>query len=63
MDIKLKKSEIELLLKADEELFTKGFTEIKCPRCGNKIVCVEIGKSYEIRCEAPNCIKTGFRGL
>ncbi len=63
MDIKLKKAELELLLKADEELFTNGYTEIKCPRCGNKIICNEQGNSYTIRCETHDCIKTDFRGI
>ena len=63
MGTKLNKTETDVLLKADEDLFNKGHTEIKCPRCGNEIVCEEQGNSYTIKCKTPNCIETGFRGI
>lgn len=63
MDTKLSKFELEVLLKADEELFNTGHTTKKCPRCGNNIIYEENGNSYTIRCEKENCIKTDFRGI
>lgn len=59
----LKKFELDILVKADNELFINGHTEQKCPRCGNSIICEETGNSYEIKCSTPNCIKTEFRGI
>lgn len=63
MATELNETELDILLKADEELFNNEYTNQKCPRCGNKIICEEIGKSYTIKCETPDCISTSFRGI
>ena len=63
MGTKLNKTEMDVLLKADEDLFNNGQTEIKCPRCGNEIVFEEQGNSYTIKCKTHNCIETSFRGI
>ena len=63
MDTKINKSELEILLKADSELFETGSTKEKCPRCGNDIVCVKKANSYSIRCKTEGCIGTSFIGI
>lgn len=63
MNPDLNKTELDTLLKADEELFNNGYTNQNCPRCGNKIICEETGKSYTIKCVTPDCISTSFRGV
>ena len=63
MDIKNRKEELDVLIKADNELFSRSYTDQKCPRCGNSIICEENGNSYTIRCKTNGCIKTEFRGI
>lgn len=60
---KISKTELEILLKADDELFETGRITLKCPRCGNEIIYVKEGSSYSIRCKTENCIEIGFRGI
>ena len=36
---------------------------IICPRCGEAILYTEIGNSYTVKCETPDCISYGVRGL
>jgi hypothetical protein len=61
--MQLSQCELDILLKADDELCKNGYTKQKCPRCGNEIICEEKGNSYTIRCKTQNCIKTDFRGI
>ena len=63
MDTKLSKNELNILVKADNEIFERGYTEQKCPRCRNDIICEENGNSYTICCKSKGCIKTEFRGI
>lgn len=63
MDIKLSKKEIEILDKADNDLFISGKTAEKCPRCGNAIVVEEYGNSYIVKCKTENCIAMSYRGI
>ena len=63
MATNLSKYELDVLLKADDELYASGHTEQKCPRCGNEIICETKGNSYTVRCKTENCIKTDFRGI
>lgn len=55
--------EHKFLVSAETDFFLKGKTDKKCPRCGNEIICEEIGNSYAIRCKTDNCIKAEFRGI
>jgi translation elongation factor EF-Ts len=35
----------------------------KCPNCGNRLICVANGSSYEILCERQGCCKQTYRGI
>ena len=37
--------------------------EVKCPRCGGRILYKEIGNSISVKCENQPCIFGGIRGL
>lgn len=63
METKINKSELDILLKADTDLFETGSTKEKCPRCGNDIICIKNANSYSIRCKTDGCIETSFRGI
>ncbi len=63
MAINLSRRELELLDKADNDIAKKGFTDEKCPRCGNGIIVEETGNSYTIRCNSKGCISLDFRGI
>jgi formamidopyrimidine-DNA glycosylase len=63
MAIELKKHEIELLDKADDELSLYGKTNLKCPRCKNEIIIEDAGTSYTVRCKTDNCISLDYRGI
>ena len=63
MGINITQREIELLDKADNDIATKGFTNEKCPRCGNNIVVEDIGNSYTVKCSSKECISLEFRGI
>jgi len=41
----------------------KSIEDIICPRCGGEIIFTEIGNSYTVKCETPNCITYGVRGI
>ena len=36
---------------------------VKCPRCGNEIVCKKHGNSLIVECTTGNCIHGGVRGI
>ena len=36
---------------------------VKCPRCGNDIICEKRGNSIAVECKTKNCIYGGIRGL
>ena len=40
-----------------------GKSDVKCPYCGTPLECRDFGVSYEVRCQAPNCFRQGFRGI
>lgn len=63
MDTKKTKEELDALLEAATQIFEKGYSDIKCPRCGNNLIYEEYGTSYTIKCNTPECIKTDFRGI
>ena len=63
MGTKLTKEEIEVLKKADKELFEKNKTNVVCPRCGNEIAVEEKRNSYTVYCKTENCISITFRGI
>ena len=37
--------------------------EVRCPRCGRRLLYKEIGNSISIECETEDCIFGGLRGL
>ena len=41
----------------------KSIEDIICPRCGGEIIFTEINNSYTVKCETPNCITYGVRGI
>ena len=55
--------EIEVTPERAKELISKGFTNEKCPRCGNNIVVEDIGNSYTVKCSSKECISLEFRGI
>ena len=55
--------EHRFLLLAENEIIQNGKTEMKCPRCGNKIIIEDKGSSYSVRCMTDGCIRADFRGL
>ena len=54
--------ETRLLDSTDNDFFSRGKTDVKCPRCGGAIITTDYGASYTIGCEF-NCIKIGYRGI
>jgi hypothetical protein len=34
-----------------------------CPRCGNELLYIQSGSSYEVRCATDGCISEVFRGI
>ena len=56
--------ETEILMKASEELAMNGRTDILCPRCGNELILLQTGGSYELKCKNRKlCIKIISRGI
>ena len=35
----------------------------RCPLCGENVKFYQMGNSYEYRCDTPNCISFGARGI
>ena len=54
--------EAHLLHDTSDDFLIHGKTDVKCPRCGGKIVLTEYGTSYTIGCE-DHCVKLAYRGL
>lgn len=48
---------------AAKEFFKSGKVNIKCPRCGNNMVCIVTGNSYEVKCKKTGCISEKFSGI
>ena len=34
-----------------------------CPRCGNEIILMQYGNSYEMKCKTKGCIAASVRGI
>lgn len=34
-----------------------------CPRCGKKLMYIQDGASYEVKCTTQNCVSEVFRGV
>lgn len=49
--------------RALEQRLESGDITEKCPRCGGKLIYIQTGASYEIKCQTPNCIAEVFRGI
>ena len=54
--------EVQLIESANNDFFLHGKTDVKCPRCGAKIVLVEYGSSYVIGCDK-DCLCLTYRGI
>lgn len=63
MGIKITTKEVEFLVSASNDFLEYGKTDKSCPRCGGKIVEINKGSSYIIKCETKDCISTVFRGI
>lgn len=59
MDIKYTATEMEAL----EKKLKGPNKEVRCPRCGNILVCRVVGNSSETKCLTKGCIKMICRGL
>jgi len=56
--------ETEQLLSAETELFKDGKTDIRCPRCRNKLIIEHCGKTtHKIKCASLDCLIITFRGI
>ena len=38
-------------------------TVIPCPICGKKLLYIQAGVSYSIKCRTENCVDVGVRGI
>lgn len=56
-------TEYDVLNRAAADCLSKGSTELKCPRCGKKLVYETLGSLEIIRCEDKTCIKSIRRGI
>jgi hypothetical protein len=57
-------AEYERAFEAYGEWKLKGATELTCLHCGTgHFQFIEKGSSVEIRCETPDCLVTGIRGV
>ena len=54
--------EARILDGTNEDFFTTGKTDVKCPRCEGRIIMTRYGSSYTIGCE-DCCIKLAYRGI
>lgn len=59
----LNNDEIMAIETAAEQYFEGKTVEQKCPRCGNEMIVIAIGNSYEVRCKSDSCIVGRFRGI
>ncbi len=57
------KAEMENVDKAAEDYLVKGTTDMRCLRCGTKLILDDYGSGYVIRCETKNCLYVTFRGI
>ena len=55
--------EHDVLIDAATDFGRDGSTSIKCPRCGNDIILVQIVATDIIKCASENCISASFRGI
>ena len=55
--------EHELLIEAATDFGNIGKTDKVCPRCGDRIIFVDLGSSYAVRCATDGCIEAYFRGI
>ena len=63
MVAKLTKNEIVVLDKATDDFFDTSYTELVCPRCGNKLSFSKKDSSFQIKCKSDDCIKMTTRGI
>ena len=56
------KEEVSLLDNTNNDFFSNGKTDVKCPRCGGAIVTTDYDTSYAIGCEH-NCVNIVYRGI
>lgn len=49
--------------KALQEKLENPEKDIKCPRCGNKLIVEKRGNSIAVECKTKDCIYGGIRGL
>lgn len=49
--------------KALEQQAKYGEITETCPRCGNELLYMQSGSSYEVRCKTDGCIAETFRGI
>ena len=61
--MQLNNEEIVAIETAAEQYFEGKPIEQKCPRCGNELIVVSKGNSYDVRCKCDNCIVGRFRGI
>ena len=54
--------EVRLLDNTNNDFFSVGKTDVKCPRCGGSIITKSYDTSYTIGCEN-DCICIGYRGI
>ena len=59
MDTKYSEKELDAL----EEKAMSPNNVVICPRCGEEIVFVKSGNSYEVICQRGDCIKETVRGI
>jgi hypothetical protein len=56
------KEEAQLLDSTNDDFYRNGKTDIKCPRCGDSIILIELGSAYAIGCRR-GCVNIGYRGI
>ncbi len=55
--------EHRFLVAVETEIFEKGKTTKRCPRCGNEIILEIVGTACTVKCKTHNCIEASFRGI
>ena len=60
---KCSESDFALIGAVISDYYKTGTSDRKCPYCGTKIVKIDIGNSFSIRCQTPNCFYEECRGL
>lgn len=49
--------------KALNEKLNSPDKDVRCPQCGNEIICEKRGNSIAVECKTKGCIYGGVRGL